>query len=233
MHDTEKSVAVTKGYVLYKSLLILYPESYRKKFEQEMLTIFEDISQEQLRKSGKTGISFWLSLSFDIARSAAEQHMQLLKKQGMKKYIHQTLLINRYNIIGALLLLPFLTVFAIDVLARILQGDLVHYNRPVYNYLSHTPFYWTPNLFIWVILFPALAVFTNLIPLIKNSIKKRKTIFQFVFLRENAVTLLILAVGLGFLAIIKLHDFAPCMIHGLLRVGIGQLPKIISVCKNV
>jgi hypothetical protein len=233
MHSTEKSVTISKGYVFYKNLLLLYPELYRKEFAEEMLLMFEDIYQETFVKQGKIDITFWLSLSFDITKNAVEQHIHLCKKQGMKKYLTKTLHINRYNIIGALLLLPFLSVFAIDIIARIAQGDVTHYNRPVYLYLSHTIFYWTPILFIWVILFPALAVLLNFVPLIQKGIKKNRLFFQLSFIKQNAVSFAILAVGMGFLAIVKLHDFAPCFVHGLVKIGITQIPRIFSVCSTI
>ncbi|SRR5258708_22323 len=181
MDKIEKSLVITKGYVFYKSLLLLYPDIYRKKFGQEMLILFADIYKETIAKKGKVGFVFWFAVFLDTTKSALEQHLQLVKKQGVKKYLQNTLRINRYNIIGALLLLPFLSVFVIDLVARISQGDLVHYNRPVYNLLSHTLFYWTPILFIWVILFPTLAILVNLIPLIQNIVKKHQTVNRVFF----------------------------------------------------
>ena len=61
-------------------------------------------------------------------------------------------------------MLPAFTVFMIDILGRIAQGDLTHYNRGIYNFLSHTPLYWTPVLFTWIIAFPAIAIILEIIP---------------------------------------------------------------------
>lgn len=232
MHNTEKSIVVSKTYIFFKNLLLLYPDTYRKTFEEEILITFEDMYQEKLLQDGEIGITFWFQIYMDIVINALEQHRQLLKKQGMKKYTQQTLHINKYNIIGGLLLLPFFSVFLINVSARIAQGDLTHYNRPVYSLLSHSLLYWFPVLFTWVILFPTLAIIINLVPLIKNIIKKHGSLFDFSFIRQNAITLLILAVGIGFLAIIKLHDFAPCFVHGILRFGFEKTFDIISYCRN-
>lgn len=230
MLNSEKLVVISKAQRVFQNLLLLYPDTYRKKFGQEMLIAFEDLYTERLINERKSGIFFWLVISLDIVKSAFEQHRELIIKKGMKKYIRQTLHINIYNIIGGLLLLPFLSVFFIDLIARIAQGDLTHYNRPVYALLSHSLLYWFPVLFTWVILFPALAIIINLIPLIKNILKKYGSFL--LFIKQNVITLAIFAVGLAFLAIIKLHDFAPCFLHGLLKVGINQLPQIFSVCRN-
>lgn len=232
MHNTERSVAISKELTIFKNLLLLYPDSYRKKFELEMLITFGDMYQEKKLRDGKIGFLFWLGISLDISKSACKQHGELLKKQGMKKYLFKTLHFNTCNIIGALLLLPFLSVFLIDVVARISQGDLTHYNRPVYTFLSHTFLYQKPVLLVWVILFPAIAVLINLIPLIQNSFKKHRSLFHLSFIKQNIITFSILAMGIGFLALLKLHDFAPCSFHGILRFGLQKLPFILSYCKN-
>jgi hypothetical protein len=232
MHNTEKSVVVSTSYIFFKNLLLLYPNRYRKKFGQEMLFTFDDLYQEKLHRDGKIGILFWVVIFFDITKTAFEEHGIEMKKKGMKRYVQKTLNINKYNIIGALLLLPFFSVFFIDLAARIAQGDMIHYNRRIYAFLSHTIFYQTPVLFIWVILFPILAAILNLIPVLQNNKNKQESPFHFSFVKQNLISLSLIAIGLGFLAIIKLHDFAPCIVHGLIHIGVGRLPYIISFCKN-
>jgi hypothetical protein len=232
MSNGDKLIVITKIERVFNNLLLLYPDSYRKKFGEEMIITFEDIYREKLTKDGKLGILFWVKISLDIIKSALEQQSELLKRLGMKKYLIQTFHVNKYNIVGGVLLLPFLTMFAIDLIARIVQGDMTRYNRPVYVYISHTPLYWTPVLFSIVILFPLLAVLFNLIPLIVNALKKHTHIFHLTFLKQNSIALAIVLVSLSFLAIIKLHDFAPCMVHGIIGLGVGEMPKIISICKN-
>ena len=161
-----------------------------------------------------------------------EQHIHELEKKGMKKYLRQTLHINMCNIIGSVFLLPSFIVFSIDLIARILQRDLVHYNRPVYAFLSHTFFYQFPILFIWAVVFPLLAVVINLIPVITYAQKKRFQITNFTFVKQNLASIIIFSFGIFFILLIKLHDFAPCTFHGLMRLGITQLPHIISLCRN-
>src|SRR5579872_2524246 len=176
MHKTENLVIVSKAQKIFQSLLLLYPEKYRKKFGQEMLLMFEDLYQEKFVKDGNVGVFFWLTISLDIIKNSFEQHGELIQKQGLRKYMQKTFRINKYNIIGFLLLLPFFSVFIIDLIARIAQGDLTHYNRPVYALLSHSLLYWFPVLFTWVIIFPALAVLFNVIPLLKDIHKKHNDI---------------------------------------------------------
>jgi len=232
MYSTEKLVLPSKAQRIFQNLLLLYPEQYRKRFEDEMLLTFEDLYQEKVALDGQAGVLFWLRISFDIFATALEQQGKQMQKLGMKKYMGKTFHINKYNIIGFVLLLPFFSVFLISILARIAQGDLTHYNRPLNAFLSHSLLYWFPVLFTWVILFPALAVLLNIIPLLKALNKNHGFLFAFFFIKQNAFTLLILAVGLGFLAIIIFHDFAPCFVHGILRFGPGKLPSIVSYCRN-
>ncbi len=217
---------------IFNFFLLLYPETYRKQYASEMRLLFYEMYQEEVASNGKVRLEFWFSQVSDMTKSVIEQHVNDIGKKGMKKYLQQTLHINRYNVIGLILLSPALAVFAIDLVARIVQGDFSHYNRPVYNFLSHTPLYWYPVLFSWVILFPMLAVVVNIIPFLTKKREKSLPFFSAAFLRKNVIALLVMGIGLFFIAIVKLHDFAPCMIHGLLKVGFGQFNHIITVCRK-
>src|SRR5207248_2005156 len=114
-------------------------------------------------------------------KSVVEQHVYLMAKYGMKRYLQNTLHMNKYNIIGGILLLPFFIMMVIDTLARVIQGDLFHYNRSVYAFLSHTPLYWFPVLFTWTFLFPFLAIVLNLIPIVIQGTRKRVHVRSLVF----------------------------------------------------
>lgn len=150
----------------------------------------------------------------------------------MKRYLQDTLNINRYNLFGIFLLLPAFIVFTMDLLSRILQGDLSHYNRPVFRFLSHTPLYCEPVLFIWVIVFPFLAIIVNLIPFFKNLCKKHANIKSLSFIKQNFLTAIILLFAILFILLIRFHDFVPCMVHSILKIGFFQLFNVISVCEK-
>lgn len=232
MYETNQLSLPTSAEIFFNFLLQFYPQSYRKRFGQEMLFVFKDTYQEELKKRGKVGIGFWLVQVGDITKSVLEQHIDEIGKKGMKKYLQQTLHINTYNIISLVFLLPVILMTGIEIISRIVQGDLTHYNRPVYAFFSHTFLYWTPVLFTWVILFPLIAAILSLIPLIKSLAKKNTPLFSWVFIQKNILGIAILLFGLGFIALIRLHDFAPCVIHGLTHVGFGQFSHIIAVCRN-
>lgn len=231
MYDTTQLAVPKSTENIFGIMMLLYPSEYRVRFGHEMFLVFQDMYFSEIEKTGKVGILFWLSQIADMTTSVIEQHKLLIIKKGMKKYLQQTLPYTIYNIIGGILLLPFFTLFAIDFAARIAQGNMTHYNRPVYAFLSHTPLYWSPVLFSIAILFPAIAVLLNVIPLAQQLIKKHISLFSFTFLKQNIVSLVLLIIALGFLANIKLHDFVPCFVHGITRIGLN-IPQIYSVCKN-
>lgn len=232
MSDT-RSLSLAPGKLaLYKFLISLYPASYRRHYGQEMLILFRDMYAEELTKHGHTGLNFWLALTGDYAQSVVDQHAQAAGKSGLLNHLQRTFHINRYHIAGLILLLPALVVSAIDLGARIAQGDLFHYNRPVYAFMSHTPLYWFPILFIWVLVFPFLAVVINLIPVVRNASAGRPRIFSWPFIHRNLGSLLLLVLGLGFLAMIRLHDFAPCLVHGLFSRGFGQFLPLLQYCRT-
>lgn len=232
MSEATNITVPTFAQRVFAALISFYPIRYQKQFGTEMQLLFLDVYSEELIKKGRVGAIFWLSQIADLTKSIIIQHFFMLQKNGLKKYLRQEGHINKYNFWGGLLLLPILSIFIIDTISRITQGDLTHYNRPVYAFLSHTFLYSYPVLFTWVILFPLLAILINLIPIILNSQKKHASLVDLSFLAKNIISVILICIGLGFLIIIKFHDFAPCTIHGILNVGIGQLPHIISVCKN-
>ncbi len=150
----------------------------------------------------------------------------------MKKQVSNHWHITRLNLIGAVCLLPAMAMFCIDLISRFVQRDLIHYNRPVYNFLSHTPLYWYPILVTWVIILPLMGVVLNFIPLIQEMMRKHAPIFSLTFIKQNLFSLFFLCFGILLIAIIRLHDFAPCVFWGIMHVGWGQLPHILFVCRS-
>ncbi len=230
MYDT-KAKAFSKESNFYKFLLFFYPKQYRKRFGEEMLFAFDHMYQEELAKHGSIGIGFWFSIVSDTIQSSITEHFSMIKKQGIKKYFN----INTYNIIGGILLLPFLILFGIDLLGRIVQGDLTHYNRDFYSVLSQTILYSTYNgqaQLLWTILvfFPLLAVILNLIPLVLSLKQSKNKLTIGSLLSANPLALLIIGTGFLFVLIAFGHDIIPCTVHGIFQYGIFQLFPLIDYC---
>ena len=232
MYETNTVPIQKSAEKMFLFMLSFYPEEYRKHFGQEMLFVFEDLCQEELEKNNRLTVGFWIREIADVTQSILQEHIHELNKKGMKKYLQQTFHINSYNLVSIVLLLPILLMTGIDIVSRFVQGDLVHYNRPVYTFFSHTFLYWRPVLFTWVILFPLLAVIISVIPLVKSLQEKKVSLLSWAFVRKSIFGVAILLFGLGFIALIRLHDFVPCMFYGLTHFGFANLNHILSVCKK-
>lgn len=232
MYKTATLLVSTHVEKLFNFLLLFYPEQYRKKYGQEMRLLFQDMYQEELSKKGSIGIGFWFSQVGDITQSVIEQHIDMIQKQGMKKYLQQTFHINKYNVIGGILLLPFVIIFSADFIARVVQGDLTHYNRPFYAFLSHNYILTGQAQIFWVILFPLIAVVLNIIPFVSSLMhhKKKFTLGSLFF----ANPLAIIIAGLGFLSLIIAfgHDVIPCFFNGIFLHSVFNIGKLISICRN-
>lgn len=156
----------------------------------------------------------------------------MFKKQSIRNYFH----INRFNVIGTILLLPFLVLLGIDFLGRLIQGDFMHYNRAFYNVVSHTILYGSYNgqvPFLWtiLILFPILAVVFNLIPFVISLKQSKKSTFETLFF-ANPLAVIIIGIGFFSLVVVFGHDVIPCFVYGILSHGLGNIGRIISFCKN-
>ncbi len=225
------TISVTKSDAIYRGFLSFYPEQYRKRFGQEMLFSFQDMYKEEVSKYGKAGFIFWFSIITDTMQSAITQHIIMIKKEGVKKYFHITV----YNILGAILLLPFIILLGADFLGRLVQGDLIHYNRAWYAVVSHTILYSTFNghaylLWATLILAPFLAVVLNLIPVLTSIMQTKKLTVRTLFL-TNPLAIVIIGVGVFALLVIYGHDFFPCVVHGLLNGSVNK-EHILSLCSK-
>lgn len=226
MYDSES--VVTRHESLYKAFLYFYPESYQKRFGQEMVYAFRDLYQEEFVKYGKVGIGFWLTIFADTANGIITQHVDLMKKQGIKKYFH----ITSYNIVGLLLLLPFITLFSLDIIGRLIQGDVTRYNRAWYAAITQSVLYKEPIILQMVFIFgPILAVLLNIIPIVISLQKTKNPTFS-KLMYGNPLAVILIGIGIVCLLIVYGHDFFPCIVHGLLRFDVGKLPYIISYCNN-
>ncbi len=232
MYDTKDSAVSTKHDALYKTVLLLYPTQYRKRFGQEMLFVFEDMYQEELAKHGRVGTRFWLSVFIDTIGSVIAQHIDMIRKQGMKNYLQQTLHINKYNVIGGILLLPFIVLLGSDFIGRVIQGDFSHPNMTLIGYLSRSILYSGQAPLLWVVLVysPLLAILLNIIPFITSLKKKNKKLVLTNILFVNPLALVIMGMGFLFLVVAFGHDVIPCFVHRFFSSW--DLFHTIAICKN-
>ena len=226
----ENTLLFTKHDAFFKVLLLLYPESYRNHFGQEMLHAFEDMYQEELEKYRKVRLGFWISIFLDTAKSVLTEHMNMMKKQGVKNYLN----INTYNVIGGILLLPFLLILGSDFIGRVVQGDFSHPNMGAVGFLSRFILYSGYDKLLWALLVfaPLLAAVLNLIPVISSVRSENKKLSIRNLLFTNPLSLLVVGIGLLFILIVAGHDAIPCFVNHLISNGLGNIWQTIFVCKN-
>jgi hypothetical protein len=229
MHKThDVTLSETTATRWYRLLLAVYPRGYQQRFGQEMLFTFHDLYQEELKKYDRVRIAFCVSLFRDALLSATAEHIVMIHKQGIKQYFH----ITRYTIIGALLLVPFLTLLGLDVLGRLIQGDLAHYNKSWYAAITQSALYREPLMLQAIFIFaPLLAVVLNLIPILASLRAAKKPTVRTLFL-ANPLALGVSGLGLLCLFIIYGHDVVPCMVNGLFSHGFQTFFNLIAVCRN-
>ena len=228
MHDVAHVSLSKNTERMFSFLLALYPEQYRKRFGKEMWTVFRDMYDEEFTQKGSVGFDFLFKQFGDISKSVVEQHSDLMRRQGMKKYFH----LSNYNIIGGILLLPFLTLLGLDFFGRLVQGDFYHYNRAWYAAITQSILYKEPFMLQIILIFaPFLAVILNIIPII-NSLQRTKKLTLKTFFFANPLAFLILALGLFCLLIVYGHDFVPCMVHGIINGGLFHFSQMFSFCRN-
>ncbi len=221
-----------KPLKFYSSLLYFYPESYRKNYGREMLRVFSQMYQEETQQ-GRAGMLFWSRIISDVAISGVGEHFDDLGKKGPRNYLGKTLRINDLNIIGAVLLLPFGLLLAIDFIGRVVQGDLIRYDRAFSATVSSTFLYRHP-LLLWsvMVLAPILAVAINLVPFMRAIAKNRGKLTPNKVLSANPAAALIIMLGFFALLIIYGHDAIPCFIHGVFLGKLGDFGNLVSTCRR-
>lgn len=210
----------------YEVLLSLYPKDYRKAYGDEMKLLFHDVYSEELEKQGEISIGFWFHLTMDVCTSTINQHILLLSRIGLMKYAKQIFHINTYFVVGILLLLPFLTLFTVDGVDRLLTGGS-YILLPLYN----SPFWSVPVILTLIIVFPGIAVLLNTLSIVQAYRNGKHKVVSLSFLASQLPSFLILS--LGFLAIVLLfgHDMIPCVFNRTLSHGILRFFQGISYCK--
>ena len=220
------------GMSVYKWLVELYPESYRHEYGGQMMLVMEDLCREELARTGAVGAGFWLWQIMDVSQGVVKQHIYLMGGVGMKKYLMEEFGLSWFHMAGIMLLLPFLLVLTLDFSSRVVQGNLGHPNTGMLQVLNRTWLYSPQVLFVWIVLFPLMAALLALVPVIRRAKKEKVSWLNLNFLKLNLVSVVIILVGLGCVALVKFHDFAPCMAHGVLSHGFANFPNIFSVCRK-
>jgi hypothetical protein len=68
---------------IYRMALLLYPSSFRREYEQQLLLTLGDAHRD--RKTGS--IKFWIAMFFDLLKSAATEGILMLREQILRQPI--------------------------------------------------------------------------------------------------------------------------------------------------
>jgi hypothetical protein len=220
--------------VIHRVALLLYPERFRLRFGEQMQAAFEDLYVETRRQSGQPGAGFWLWLAKDTVRGAAGQHLAAIQEVGVLNHLRQTLHISGYTIGSAVLLLPFLFLFGIDFIGRLVQLDFSHPNRALYT----SPFYTLPEsgrtdvLWAIVVAAPVAAIALNCIPIAQFLKRSAWRVSPRRLLVCCAPALVVMIGAFGALGVTYGHDVAPCLANHLLANGLNDFGRTLSICRD-
>jgi hypothetical protein len=214
---------------IYETVIGLYPERFRRRFGREMALVFQDMYRDERTRSGRIGWKFWFGIVYDGMRSLVREHGNELVAAGPKGYLREEWRLKAHNIIAAVCLLPFISLAAIDMLSRVTQGDFGHPNRIVMAALASSPVYHPPVPVIWALVLPVAALIISVVPLTVGVVTSAKP-GSVVFLKIHALEIILGAVSLSCLAVLVLHDFAPCMVRQTINGGLFHLIPTVSYC---
>lgn len=212
---------------LYRLLLCAYPLKHRREYGEQLDQLFGDLYRDEKARK-HIGLSFWMRMISDTGQSAAVEHVAAIREEGMNTYLQNYLHLNRWNLIGAFLLLPIFTMAVIDTITRLAPAG----RNAIMENIYHSPLYYAPVLRTWVLVFPIIALILNALPLAVSVRKAEKGTSSLSLIRNNIATLIVFGAAACFLVVLKLHDFAPCVLHNLLKQGLSDIPGILGYCRN-
>lgn len=185
----------------YAALLRLYPAAYRHRFETQMRQTFRDLYRDQSRH----GVVFWTRLALDTFTGATREQATVTRSLDMHKIT--TMSANQRALYaGLVLMLPAVLFVAVGTGLQIM---------PPHHYLGqelHLPLH---LMQIMLVAFPLLALAINLAALVGTAARRRQSLLSFSFIKRYLLTLVLLAVALGWLAVLFGHDTIGCAAQNL------------------
>lgn len=215
----------SKAMLFYQTLLELYPRNYRKEYETEMKTVFEDLYSEEIINHPEIRLSFWFKLIWDILITTLEQHLNLISKIGFLKYLKITFNLNTLKLISLISVLPILFLSILDFTTVFLTGDRKAlrgmYNNPYWVYEVTLAFFLPLTFFLF-----NFAVF------IKDLSKQKTNPLSITFLSKHYFEILMGIFCLGLLILAIGHDAIPCTINHIFSQGFLNIGGISNYCRN-
>ena len=177
---------------LYERLLKLYPKPYRDHYGEQMAQTLDDMLADQPSQTGR--LLVWLRVGLDLAVTIAGQ--QLMYVGGIMKN-ETPVYLKRNALIGAVLLVPFWIVIAVNSLNQHAVGDST---------------VWKRTLWVLLVILPAAAFLLNVGTFMKWAVERKVPLWKSLFdVSHNWPMLLIAGLGLAITLFVPFHDSVHCV----------------------
>ncbi len=190
-----------KRFPIYSKLLKLYPKSYRKQYEQQLLQTTADMLDDAPSNAAK--LAGWTHIAIDLPLSVTKQQLQYVG--GI--YMNETpRYIKRNSIIAGALLLPFIAALIANGLDKVIN------NHTLYN-----SWLWrTPILSLWVLRLPEiallLAVGSYIVYLARGTGSTKSTWLKRALDIKHSWPIIIPAIfAFGIMFLLAFHDVGQCI----------------------
>lgn len=180
---------------------MLYPKSYRQKYEEEILLTTADMLDNS--KDTKTRLVLWSQLAFDLPVNVVRQNLEYIgsgMQRDMPSYI------KRNSLISGLLLLPFFGAITANMLDRLLNH--ANFNN---SWLWHRP-----ALILWVFYLPAVAFLISLVSyclFVFGGASSKAWFKRALDLLHSWPVLIVGIMAFGILFLVEFHDSTQCVLR--------------------
>lgn len=192
--------SLNERFPRYRQLLKLYPSSYRRDYETQMLQTLADMLDDPERS--RTAV--WIDTILDLPISVIRQQVSCTATAMMTTPNY----LKHYAVTGAWMVAPFFLLVALNSL----DGQA----------LRHTMLWHTRALFVWLILLPGLAVMLNFAAwacwVRQNRRDNKLSVWRAMAdFRRGWPALAVAVIGLSIIAFTYGHDSVHCLAGNPIR----------------
>lgn len=189
-------------FPIYVRLLGLYPASYRREYEVEILQTTADMLDEAPNVVSK--LTVWLWLTIDLPLNVCRQqynYTEGVMNMRMPKYVKSN------GLMAGILLLPFFAALIANGLDRVLNHHTLYS-----SWLWHRP-----AIGLWVVYLPMLALLlvagSYLAFIFKDRRQKQSFLKRALDIYSSWPLILVGVMAFGILFLVEFHDSAQCWTH--------------------
>jgi hypothetical protein len=194
---------IKSRYPIYATLLKLYPATYRKRYEQEILQTTTDMLEEAPDRLAR--VSVWAHIAFDLSLNIMRQQASYT---GSVLANETPRYLKRSSVLAATLLLPFIAVIMANVLSKATTGQDL-YRSWLWSFTA---------LSIWVLYLPEAALLVVLASyalfiIREGSSAPHSWLRRAVDIRLLWPIVLPAVLAFGIISLVVLHDSVRCWVQ--------------------